>query len=145
MFSFTVDYYLAVFVAAIGVIQIAASMGGLRGLVFLKSRLLTRIVGASLAAAPMAWFLSSAPRNIVDHKGGLDANEQALLLALGTLTALAVTLAVSSLVNLRMKAEVGPEADLDSLKTATYARAVAASFRYWSRQWRTRIRPYLLG
>ena len=145
MFSFAIDYYLAVFVAAFGVIQIAASLGELRGLVFLRSAPFARIVGAVLVAASAVWFFSTAPRNINDYEGGLDANEQAIFLALGTLTAIAVTLIASSLVNLRMKVDARPEAGLDALKEANYTRSAVASIRYWSKQWRTRMKPYLLG
>ena len=145
MFSFAIDYYLAVFVAAFGVIQIAASLGELRGLVFLRSAPLARIVGVLLVAASAVWFFSTAPRNINDYEGGLDANEQAIFLALGTLTAIAVTLIASSLVNLRMKVEAGPEAGLDALEEANYTQSAVASIRYWSKQWRTRMKPYLPG
>ena len=39
MFSFAIDYYLTVSMAAIGVVQIAAAIGGLQGLVFFRSNI----------------------------------------------------------------------------------------------------------
>ncbi len=136
MFSFAIDYYLTVSMAAIGVVQIAAAIGGLRGLVFFRSNILTRLAGAILLVAPAVWFFSSKPRNINDYDGGLDANEQAIFFALGSLTALVVTLTISSLVNFRMRCRVGPKAGLDALENTTYARAVLVSLRCRSKQWR---------
>lgn len=145
MFPFAIDYYLTVSIAATGVIQIAASLGNLHGLVFFGSKVVARFVGAILVVVPTVWFFFSEPRNINDYEGGLDANEQAIFFVLGTFTALFVTLIASSLLNFRMKAETEPEAGLDAVKSATYARAILVSLRYWTKQWRIQIKSYLLG
>ena len=146
MFSFAVDYYLFVSVAALGVIQVAASAGRLHGLVLLRSRLATRAVGLGLAAAAAVWFFAVEDRNINDYEGGLDANVQALLFFLGASTAYAVTLALSSLVNGRARAvDFRPGEGLGALRRTTFARALAHSLGYWRREWRTQIRPYLFG
>ena len=146
MFSFAADYFITVLVAALGVIQLAASLGRLDGLLILKSKLLTRGLGLALVPGAFAWFFSTGTRNINDFEGGLDANEQALLLFLATLTAVAVTFLVSSIVNARMRGpEPAPGEGLDALRRTSYARALILSIRYWSKEWRTQIRSYLLG
>ena len=146
MFSFAVDYYLFVSVAAFGVIQAAASAGGLHGLVLLRSVLATRVVGLGLAVAAAVWFFAVEDRNINDYEGGLDANVQALLFFLGASTAYAATLALSSLVNGRARdVDLRPGEGLGALRRTTFARALAHSLEYWRREWRTQIRPYLFG
>lgn len=136
MFSFAIDYYLTVSMAATGVIQIAACFGGLGGLVFFRSCIVARVVGAILVVAPMVWFFASEPRNINDYDGGLDANEQAIFFVLGALTSLILTLVVSSLVNLRMNSQVEPKNGLDALRNTTYARAVLVNLRFRVKRWR---------
>lgn len=146
MFSFVVDYYLLVSVAAFGVIQVAACLGQLHGLVLLRSRRATWVLGLGLAVAAAAWFFGVEDRNINDYEGGLDANIQALMFFLGASTAYTATLALSSVVN-RRAAAANPEPGegLAGLRKTTFARALAHSLSYWRREWRTRILPYLSG
>lgn len=136
MFSFAIDYYLTVSMAATGAIQIAACLGGLRGLVFFRSYMVARAVGVILIVAPTVWFFASEPRNINDYDGGLDANEQAIFFALGALTSLVVTLIISSLVNCRMNSQIGPKAGLGALENTTYVRAVLANLRFRVKHWK---------
>ena len=146
MFSFAVDYYLLVTVAAFGVIQVAASLGRLHGLVLLRSNRATWVLGLGLAAAAGAWFFAVEDRNINDYEGGLDANIQALTFFLGASTAYAATLVLSSVVNRRAEAaDPQPGEGLGGLRRTTYARALARSLAYWRREWWTRILPYLSG
>ena len=76
MFSFAGDYFLMVFVASMGVMQAAASIGGLRGLLVFKNPLIARALGIGVAIAAVAWFFLVTERNINDYEGGLDSNEQ---------------------------------------------------------------------
>ena len=146
MFSFVVDYYLLVSVAAFGVIQVAASLGRLHGLVLLRSRPATWVLGLGLAVAAAAWFFAVEDRNINDYEGGLDANIQALMFFLGAATAYAATLVLSSVTNRRVDgADPQPGEGLAGLQRTTFARALAHSLKYWRREWRTRILPYLSG
>ena len=137
MFSFAIDYYLFTFAATVGVIQVSASLGDLRGLLFLPSRPASRLLGVALILGPAAWFFASADRNVNDTAGGLDANDQALLFLIGALSGLALTLSASSIANLRMAPPPGPAMDgLDSLRRSSYFRALAASLNTW-RAWDT--------
>ena len=146
MFSFAVDYYLFISVAAFGVIQVASSAGGLRGLVLLRSVLATRALGLGLAIGAAVWFFAVEDRNINDYEGGLDSNIQGLMFFLGASTAYAATLALSSVVNRRAEADESKPGDgLGALRRTTFARALAHSLEYWRREWRTQILPYLFG
>ena len=132
MFSFATDYYLFTFAATVGVIQIAASLERLYGLLFVPSLSAARLLGAGITLGSIVWFFSTADRNINDTAGGLDANAQALLFLLGALSALTLTLVASSLINFRMAPTPGPATDgLDALRSASYFRALAASLHAW--------------
>jgi hypothetical protein len=146
MFTFTTDYFILVFFATIGVIQIGASVGHLPGLLIFKAPLVARVLGLALAVAAFIWFFSSGTRNINDHQGGIDANAQALLFFLGAVAGVCVTFLTSSLVNLRMdRREPSPEGGLDALRYTSYVGALIRSIRHWRRVWRTRMKAYFFG
>ena len=146
MFSFAADYYIGVFISTFGALQFAFSLGGLKGVLIFKSSLVARSIGLALAAFGLALFMGTESRNINDYEGGLDANEQALLFFLGAVSALAVALCLSSLVNRGMKGSgVRPEGGLDALRDTNYALALARSVAYWGGKWRTRTKRYLFG
>ena len=146
MFTFAADYYLFVFAASLGVVQIAVSLGRLNGLLVLKSPVAACVLGVVLVLAAFVWFFTSAPRNLNDYEGGLDGNIQALFFFLGALTAVLVTFAVSSLVNARMRGgDPEPGEGLDALKRTNYVRALGHSLHYWWREWRTQTKSYFSG
>ena len=146
MFTFATDYFLLVFVSALGVIQIGASFGGLSGLLLLQAPKAARALGAVFAIAPFIWFFATGERNIGDHQGGLDAPTQALFFFLGTLAAGGVTFVVSSAANWRMdRGAPAPEEGMDALRNVSWARALAASLQYWRKSWRRRTKQYFSG
>ena len=128
--TFAADYFILVFVAGVGVIQVAASIGGLRGLLIFKTPLVARASGLLLAIAAFVWFFTTTEWNINDYEGGLDSNDQALLFFIAITAAGAFTLALTSLVNFRMRDdEADPAAGFDALRRACYFRALAHSLR----------------
>ncbi len=145
MFSFAVDYYLMVVIAACGVLQIGASLGRLDAFLLFKNPLTARTLGVLLAAAGPALFFATGERNINDYEGGLDGNFQGLFFILGTITALAITATVTSLINRRMSAPTQIEEGIDSLNRTTYARALAGNIGFLRKHWRTWTRPYFFG
>ena len=146
MFSFATDYYITVFVATLGVLQVAVSLGQLKGLLIFKSPLVARAFGLALPVGAFAWFFATGTRNVNDYEGGLDGNVQALFLFLGASTAVGVTLLVSSVVNAKMNGE-DPQAEdgLDALMHTNYARALGHSFRYRWRVWRAQMSRFSSG
>ena len=146
MFTFATDYYLCVLVATIGVLQIACSIGGFRGLLVFKSPLVARAVGLVLVISAFVWFFSTGTRNLNDYQGGLDANTQALFFFFGAFTAVIVTFAVASVVNFRMMGpDAGSGAGLDAVKDTSYATALVRSLSYWRKNWRTQMKDYFSG
>ena len=143
MFTFATDYYIGVFISAMGALQLAASLGGLKGLLFLKSPIVSRTLALALVVAGFVLFFSTGSRNINDYEGGLDAPTQGLFFFLGASTAVLVTLAVSSLVNYRMRGdESEPSGGVESLRDTNYALALARSIAYWCKNWRTQTKRY---
>ena len=146
MKDFSIDYYILVTVASMGVLQLVASRGGLRGLLLFQSPMMSRIVGAVLPLASVIWFFGSEDRNISDHMGGLSSNEVALTFFVGGVTAWVVTVAVSSAVNARAhRGSPATALGIDSLRDATYVRAVTHNLRRWSRIWRAQTKQYFSG
>ncbi len=145
MFSFAFDYYLMVVIGACGVLQIAASVGRLNALLLFKAPLKARSFGIVLAVIGPALFFATAERNINDYEGGLDGNFQGLFFILGTITALVLTAAATSVVNRGMRAPTQIEAGIESLKGTTCAGAIANNIRFLSKNWRIWTRPYFFG
>ncbi len=148
MFSFAVDYYLMVVIAAVGILQVAASVGKLNALLFFKSSLWSRTLGIGLSIAGPILFFATDRRNINDYEGGLDGNFQGLYFILGTITALTLTFAVTSLVNRRMAHPTQIENGIESLKRTNFIQALANNIRFLSkhgRTWRTWTKPYFFG
>ena len=83
MSEFIFEYYIFVFLAALGAIQLGATAGKVEGLMVLKHRFASVCLGAVLVAAAPVWFFSTGERNINDYEGGITANGQALYAFLG--------------------------------------------------------------
>ena len=145
MINFAFDYFLMVVIASFGTLQIAASIGRLDGLLLFKSQRAARALGIIVVLIGITLFFGTGERNINDFEGGLDGNFQGLFFLLGTLTSLALTVLITSLVNRRMDDTAVIEDGLGNLKRTTYARGVAHNLRYWGRHWRTWTRPYFFG
>lgn len=139
------DYLLFVFVSALGAIQVAAAYSGLQGLLFLRNRKAAAMAGMALVVGSFVWFFTSGPRDIPDTAGGLNGNQQAAYFALGAGLAVAVTLALSSLLNFSLGQRTNGERGLDALRNITYIRALTGDIRRWWRRWQQWIRRYSSG
>lgn len=139
------EYFLFVFVAALGVLQVAAAYSRLDGLLLLRRRAVAGLVGLALAVGAFLWFFASGPRNVPDTQGGLDGNAQAGLFAAAAGAALAVTLVVSSLLNSRRAGGAVQGLGLDALRNTTYARALLEGARACRRMWRQWTRRLYSG
>ena len=162
MISFAADYFIMVFVASLGVMQAAASIGGLRGLLVFKNPLIARPLGIVIAIAAIVWFFSVAERNINDYKGGLDSNEQGLLFFLAVAASGMLTCVLTSLWNWRMvdsclrgndERSGGddrklPDAGLGALRHSNWRHALAQNYRHLFNEaicWRMQIKRYFSG
>ena len=146
MSTIAVDYFLLVFAASLGVIQIAGSAGRLTGLLMFKPPLVAKAIGLGLVVGAFIWFFAAGDRNLNDYEGGLDGNIQALVFFLAALSGFVITLVASTIVNAGMKGgDTTPGEGLEALKQTNYGRALARSIRYWWKEWRTQTRSYFSG
>ena len=129
------DFFLMNFVAALGVIQMAASYASLRGILFFRHRPLSGILGFLAVVGAFLWFFISEPRNLPDTAGGLSGNEDAWLFCAACICAILFTFIVTSLLNHRMGREnASPRPGLDALKDTTFYRAFFSAVRgLWMR------------
>ncbi len=138
MKAFSIDYYILVTVSAVGVFQLVAMHGDLRGILVFRPSRISALLWAAFPLAAVVWFFVAKDRKVSDHMGGLSSNEIALAFFVGVVTAWVLTAAVTSVVNRRLdrQAPDEPRDGLESLTSATYFRSVLHNLRYWYRQWR---------
>ena len=130
MGEFGYDYFIFVFLSAIGVLQIVAVIKGLNGLSIVRSIKLAVPMWTIFICLSFTWFFGSEPRNLSDTNGGLDGNQTAGLFTLATSTALITSLLASSLLNRNMKGQIRNYSDgIDALRGVTYLQALLKTFR----------------
>ncbi|APV44440.1 hypothetical protein Dform_01106 [Dehalogenimonas formicexedens] len=122
------EYFLFVSCSALGFIQAAAIAGGLRGLLFSQNRLFARLITGALIAPGAIIFFTWNYRNPV---GIIEGSQQAGLFSLAALSAIAITIIVSSLLNhSRLKTTVPVQSGLEALKERTYFQALSARLKW---------------
>ena len=133
--AFALDYFLFVFIAALGVLQMVAAYSALRGLLFIRVRLLAFLTGLVTTGLAFLWFFVSEPRNIPDVEGGLDGNQMAGLFAVAAASALVLTLLLSSVSNRSMARSVPQfNTGLEVLRETTYLKALLTTLKVlWKR------------
>ncbi len=132
--TFGADYLLLVFMASLGVLQLAAAWRRLGGLsLFLRRRYLGYIFAVAIISGGY-WLFFSEPRNIPDYAGGLGGSQLFIYTIAGIAIAGLLTLVVSSALNARWgHSSTGEEEGLDALKSMTYLQAIKRGFREKSR------------
>lgn len=127
MTGFAFDYFILVFLSALGVLLLITAYQRLTGLL-LMGRKSSIAAGGLLVVVAFVWFFATAPRNVPDTGAGLDGNQQAVLFSIGSLAALAVVLALSSLRNRSMKGQSEAQG-IDALREESYLRLIARKLR----------------
>ena len=132
---FALDYLALIFLASLGVVQLAALNNGLKGLYFVGIPVLNLTIALALLVGAFLWFFLSEPRNLPDTGGGLDGNRQAILSVIGSVSAVIFTLAVTSLrAAMSRQEKVSYMPGLEALKRSSYVSAVQGTFcRLWAR------------
>jgi hypothetical protein len=130
--SFILDYCILVFLASGGVFQMAAALGGFRGLLYFPQRPVSFLFGAVVLTGGIAWFFLSESRNVPDSALGMNGNEQFGYFFAGAGSGLAFTLIVSSLRNWSLGAKQSHlPPGLDALRETSYLRALHRSLGYY--------------
>jgi len=124
------DYVIFVFLASIGVIQLAVAHAGLTKILFLKRTPYAYALGLTLVVVGFTWFFREGPRHVPDTVGGLDGNDQAARFALSALAAVFFTVMATSALNRR--AGDGPPPTLhglEALRDQTYLESLSTRLR----------------
>ncbi len=133
---FFLDYMILIFLASVGVIQLAALKNGLKGIYLVRPSVLNLALALALTCGSFIWFFTSEPRNLPDDTLGLDGNRQAGFYLIGSVGAVVFTLLVTSLLHRVYNGKALPsnEAGLDALRSSGYATALKGAFiRLWKR------------
>jgi len=143
--TFEQEYLLLVFFMCCGVVQVAAAYGGLKGLLLLRGRRFSALVGIGLMVGSLTWFFWDGGRNIPDTNGGIAGASQFGLFVLGGFLALLFTFVVTSFTNFS-RGESGDTAEgLPSLKETTFVKAILNNLGVLWKLYRRLTRKYSSG
>ena len=94
------DYIFFVFLASVGVLQIAATHAGLTGMLFTRNRWLTYILSIGLMVATFwSFFVRDDRINTIMRHTGLEGSGQFYYFCVGAFAAVVFTMALSSLIH----------------------------------------------
>jgi hypothetical protein len=115
------NYFLLVFLAVVGVLQMAVARNNFRGLLFFPPRALSFVFGViAVAFSLFAFFFWNDFNNFI-----VEGSQQTGLFVLATVTAIVFTLIGSSLLNYRRLNCDKPCRDgLDALREVTFFQAI---------------------
>jgi hypothetical protein len=127
------DYFVLVFVAAVGVYQIVAVAAGLKGLSFFRQPIVQSFFGAAAIVAAFAWFYTKEERN-VQHT--VEGAQQLIFFLAAAILAYLVTAGLASIINAHALSAPGdnPRQDpsdlgIAELKQTTLFQAIIARCR----------------
>jgi len=127
------DYFMFVFIGAIGVFQIAAVPAKLKGLCFFGRPVMQYIFGVLAITASFCWFFIGEERNF-QHR--IEGSQQLGLFLLAILASYYFTLIVVSVIKSIFNSEedkpkLGRQHDegMETLKTETFLGGIASSLR----------------
>ena len=122
MSRFAIEYFFFALVSNLGLLTVIAGKSQLEFMKVIKHPKKSTVVGVFAITIAFVWYFGFGNRNINDFEGGLDANMQALLFVIATLTAIILVL-VSNSVLRKGKSEIDINMGVDVLKEATYLQA----------------------
>ena len=143
--TFTQEYLLLVFLSCVGVVQVAASYGDLRGLLLFRDNRLSMVVGVGLIAGSLLWFFWDGGRNLPDTNGGIAGASQFWLFVLGGFLALLFTYLATSITRFRRGPSVDTTDGLPSLRETTYVQAITNNLGVLWKLYRRVTRKYSSG
>ena len=126
LLSLTADYFILVFCLCIGVIQIASAFSGLNGLLFIRSRTVSYILGIAVPTGAFTWFIHVGNVGIPGDLGGVEGSQQFLMFWGGAGAATILTGVLASLTQRGRKGTPTPERGLDGLREATFLELLRA-------------------
>lgn len=127
------EYIFFVFWTAVSVIQLAATKGGLKGLLFVRKPSVSYLFwSASLVGAYLWFFLGGDRIDTIMRRTGIEGSGQFYYFCVGSFFAIVFTLVASSLLNSLLRREIRHNPDsngIDLLKNMSYWQGLKHSFR----------------
>ena len=139
------EYLLLVFLVCIGVVQVAASYGGLRGLLFFGHSRFSVVLGMAMILGSLTWFFWDGGRNFPDTGQGIAGASQFGLFVLGGFLALLLTFVITSLTNFSRRVSADTLEGLPSLREATFVQALVNNLGIIWKLYRRLTRKYSSG
>jgi len=128
------QYFILMFIAIIGVLQLIAARNQLKGILFFKREALAYLFSFLAIGGSFGWFFGWDDRlDTAMRQTGLEGAQQLLYFLLGTWAAVAFTVIVSSLLRAYQwkgqTKEKRSSQGLDALREMSYFEAIKHSFR----------------
>ena len=120
---FAIEYFFFALVSNLGLLTLIAGRSQLEFMKVIKNSQRSVVIGLFTMVVAFVWYFGFEKRNINDFEGGLDANMQALLFVIATVTAIALILIANSILR-KGKSETNLSIGLDVLKESTYLQAI---------------------
>jgi len=138
----TLDYLKFVFLASLGVIQVAAANSSLWGLCIIPKRAPSTAIGLALIAFTFVWFFDSGSRNAPGLEGaqlGFYFFGGATAAALSSLLLGSISGVLVRMSNQRFEDDPSSLAleGLEALEAMTFFEAMAQRWEFWRRQTRS--------
>ena len=128
------EYYIFVFIAAVGVLQLVVTYRQLKGLAFFQSKILSYIFSILAIGGSFGWFFGWADRiDTVMRRAALEGTQQVVYFNTAAFLALVFTLIISSLLYVfRSKSKCHQKANpqgMGALEEISYFEALKLSFK----------------
>ncbi|MBI2861637.1 MAG: hypothetical protein HYX89_02335 [Chloroflexi bacterium] len=125
------QYLLFVFLASLGVVQIAAARNGLKGLMLVPGRVPSLVFGWALVVASFLWFFSVEDRDVP----GLEGTQLGVYFLIGSSGAVLFSALLSPVQGLWTSSDVSdpapPGEGLEALRSTSYWGAQSERWRRW--------------
>lgn len=133
MFILAIEYYFLIILLSISTIQIASSYSGINGITFFQKRKCNTVFSAAIAIPCMAVLITW---NWHKPTGVIEGAEQFFLFMAGIVSAIALTMFISSLVNHKRFQGNPPDTSdgFEALQHKTFYQALSVRLR--SIKWR---------
>ncbi len=114
------EYCIFVFFGVIGVVQLSASYGNIRYLLFFESRSFSRLLGIFVALASFIWFFRNGALHVPDTDGGMAGFQQFLAFVSCTILSILFTYVATSLCRYNKFLSNRHYSGISSMKNTTF-------------------------
>jgi hypothetical protein len=122
------NYFLLIFVALVGMLQIAVTYAGIKGLSFFKHKILGYIFGVLLVGGAYWWFFSGV--DLQRRYLALEGKQQFGIAVGGAFLAIVFTFLLSSLINRRaFHSSSESKTGFEELKEKTFIEAIISTVK----------------